>query len=133
MYSDESVAQQINEKRLVSLFLTALFKRLNLDLSITATLEARTSEEGQTPLHFAARNDAVESLKVLIKLGADKESKDFRQRTPLFVAAELGRAVFSFNILTGASQILFQHCALASHPALVSCCLLLVSKSFSYG
>jgi len=59
----------------------------------TAHIEAITKAENQTPLHFAARNDAVESTKTLVKLGADLEAKDYKNRTPIFVAAELGKEI----------------------------------------
>uniref|UniRef100_H2ZHL3 Ion transport domain-containing protein n=1 Tax=Ciona savignyi TaxID=51511 RepID=H2ZHL3_CIOSA len=58
----------------------------------TANIEQRTLQELQTPLHYAARNDASESLRMLIKLEADIEAKDYKLRTPLFVAAELDRS-----------------------------------------
>lgn len=57
----------------------------------SASLEEVTYEELQTVMHFAARNDAVESCKILKKLGADIEVRDYRGRTPVHVAAELGR------------------------------------------
>ena len=44
----------------------------------------------QTPLHYAAGNDAVNSLRVLVREGANKEARDYKLRTPLFAAAELG-------------------------------------------
>ena len=57
---------------------------------ITADQEARTYGEDQTPTHYAAKNDAVDSLRMLIKLECDIEVRDCKQRTPLQVAAELG-------------------------------------------
>jgi len=57
-----------------------------------ADLHAKTGKELQTPVHFAARNDATSSLKMLMKCGADITDKDFKQRTPLQVAAELDRS-----------------------------------------
>ena len=50
-----------------------------------ADLHAKTGKELQTPVHFAARNDATSSLKMLMKCGADITDKDFKQRTPLQV------------------------------------------------
>ena len=41
-------------------------------------------------MHYAAKNDAVDSLKMLIKMGCNIEVRDSKQRTPLQVAAELG-------------------------------------------
>mmetsp|Transcript_23251 Transcript_23251/g.45124 ORF Transcript_23251/g.45124 Transcript_23251/m.45124 type:complete len:93 (-) Transcript_23251:56-334(-) len=46
---------------------------------------------GQTPLHFAANNGEIESIKCLIENGAEKEAKDNDGRTPLHVAAEAGK------------------------------------------
>ena len=57
---------------------------------LTADLHACTYGEEQTPTHYAAKNDAAKSLKVLLKLGGGMEDRDFKQRTPLQVAAELG-------------------------------------------
>ena len=57
---------------------------------ILAKIDARTRGENQTPIHYAAKNNAIDALKVLIKLGADIGAKDYKNRTPLFVAAETG-------------------------------------------
>ena len=59
--------------------------------SILANAEACTFGEGQTPVHYAAKNDAVDSLRVLFKIGCNIEARDNKRRTPLQVAAELGR------------------------------------------
>ena len=58
--------------------------------NIAAKIDARTRGENQTPIHYAAKNNAIDALKVLIKLGADIGAKDYKNRTPLFVAAETG-------------------------------------------
>ncbi|XP_048759096.2 transient receptor potential cation channel subfamily V member 1-like isoform X2 [Ostrea edulis] len=51
------------------------------------------SNEKQTPVHYAAKNDACNSLKMLIKMKCKyNDVKDFKGRTPLFVAAELDRS-----------------------------------------
>lgn len=57
-----------------------------------ADLKACTKGENQTPVHYAAKNDADNALKMLIKLGADVNCRDYKQRTPLQVAAELDRS-----------------------------------------
>ena len=58
---------------------------------ISADKEAITKGEHQTPVHFAARNDACGSLKALIRAGCEyKLVRDYKGRTPLHVAAELG-------------------------------------------
>ena len=47
--------------------------------------------EGQTPVHYAAKTDACQSLKALIKKGCEyKTVRDHKGRTPIHVAAELG-------------------------------------------
>ena len=57
-----------------------------------ANKEAQTAGELQTPVHFAARNDACSSLKMLIKKKCEyKDVRDYKGRTPLHVAAELGK------------------------------------------
>jgi ankyrin repeat protein len=53
-------------------------------------LGARTYGENQTPVHYAAKNDADNALQELINIGADVNCRDYKQRTPLHVAAELG-------------------------------------------
>ncbi|XP_067678848.1 uncharacterized protein [Haliotis asinina] len=58
-----------------------------------ADKEARTLKEEQTPVHYAAKNDAVNSLKALVKSGClYKWVKDYKGRTPIHVAAELDRS-----------------------------------------
>lgn len=58
-----------------------------------ADREAKTRGEEQTPVFFAARNDAVIALKHLLAKGCEfKTNRDFKQRTPLTVAAELDRS-----------------------------------------
>ena len=54
-------------------------------------INARTANEMQTPIHFAAKNNSVPSLRTLIKLGASINDRDYKSRTPLFVAAESGK------------------------------------------
>ncbi|OCT75011.1 transient receptor potential cation channel subfamily A member 1 isoform X1 [Xenopus laevis] len=46
----------------------------------------------QTPLHYAGKHDAVNSVKVLIDHNAEAYSRDHKQRTPLQLAAELDRS-----------------------------------------
>lgn len=58
---------------------------------VGADKEARTLGELQTPLFYAARNDATKALPVLLKHECEyKEIRDYKGRTPLYVAAELG-------------------------------------------
>ena len=50
-----------------------------------ASIGTGTSGENQTPLHYAAKNDATHSLKTLLKYGADIDDRDYKERTPLQV------------------------------------------------
>lgn len=61
-----------------------------------ADVNARTKDEDQTPVHFAAKNDACESLKALLSRNCefDSEVRDYKNRTPLNLAAELGKILF---------------------------------------
>uniref|UniRef100_A0A3P8TDW3 Si:ch73-193i2.2 n=1 Tax=Amphiprion percula TaxID=161767 RepID=A0A3P8TDW3_AMPPE len=54
--------------------------------------KARTHLDQQTPLHYAAKNDAVEAIRLLLRAGATIESTDYKLRTPLQLAANLGRS-----------------------------------------
>jgi len=57
-----------------------------------ANLGAKTFGENQTPMHYAAKNNAAASLKIMLRLGAHINDRDYKRRTPLFVAAETARA-----------------------------------------
>ncbi len=55
-------------------------------------MNMQTKTEKQTPLHYAARMSSSEIVRYLItECGANKETKDYLNRTPLYVAAEFGR------------------------------------------
>ena len=41
-------------------------------------------------MHYAAKNNAADSLKIMLRLGAHINERDYKRRTPLFVAAETG-------------------------------------------
>ena len=58
--------------------------------SIIADINAVTFGENQTAMHYAAKNNATSTLKMLLKLGAFINARDYKSRTPLFVAAESG-------------------------------------------
>ncbi|XP_026165599.1 transient receptor potential cation channel subfamily V member 5 [Mastacembelus armatus] len=53
--------------------------------------EARTLLDQQTPLHYAAKNDAVGSIRQLLQAGASISCTDYKHRTPLQLAANLER------------------------------------------
>lgn len=59
-------------------------------LFLIADLHAITFGELQTPTHYAAKNDASKALRMLLKLGGRMDDTDYKRRTPLLVAAELG-------------------------------------------
>ena len=61
---------------------------------ILANVSANTIGELQTPMHYAAKNNATASLKVMLRLGALINERDYKRRTPLFVAAETGIYLF---------------------------------------
>lgn len=47
-------------------------------------------------MHYSAKNNAVDSLKILYHLDADINDRDFKSRTPLFVAAETGENLYQW-------------------------------------
>ncbi|XP_007542466.1 transient receptor potential cation channel subfamily A member 1 isoform X1 [Poecilia formosa] len=53
---------------------------------------AQTFLDQQTPLHYAAKNDAVRSIKLLLRAGANIGCTDYKQRTPLQLAASMERS-----------------------------------------
>lgn len=57
-----------------------------------ASTAARSRQEGQTPLHFAASMGRMTALEALIALGADPASKDSKGLTALDVAERAGLA-----------------------------------------
>ena len=59
-------------------------------------MHAVTEGEKQTALHYAAKNNATASLKSLLNFGAQINARDYKMRTPLFVASEAGRLPISF-------------------------------------
>lgn len=50
-----------------------------------ADVNIKTTGEGQSPIHFAAKNDACLSLKMLLAYDADMGARDYQERTPLQV------------------------------------------------
>jgi len=62
-------------------------------------VNAVTIGEVQTPLHYAAKNDASEVIKILHERGAPLDVKDYKHRTPLLLAAELDRSVAATELL----------------------------------
>ncbi|KAM6922325.1 transient receptor potential cation channel subfamily A member 1 isoform 2-T2 [Lycodopsis pacificus] len=54
--------------------------------------ESRTFLDQQTPLHYAAKNDAVGSIRLLLQTGVSISCTDYKDRTPLQLAANLERS-----------------------------------------
>ncbi|XP_041645596.1 transient receptor potential cation channel subfamily A member 1 [Cheilinus undulatus] len=63
--------------------------------------EARTILDQQTPLHYAAKNDAAGSIRLLLQAGASISCTDYKHRTPLQLAANFERSE--------AAQVLLEH------------------------
>ncbi|XP_040906231.1 transient receptor potential channel pyrexia [Toxotes jaculatrix] len=61
-------------------------------LDQNADPEAQTLLDQQTPLHYAAKNDAVGSIRLLLQAGASISCTDYKRRTPLQLAANLERS-----------------------------------------
>ncbi len=57
-----------------------------------ADVNARTRDESQTPLHFAAAMGKMNALEALVALGADLTAKDSKGRTPLDASELVGAA-----------------------------------------
>lgn len=64
---------------------------IRLHFLTSANINAKTTGEMQSPIHYAAKFDATKALKVLIDWQADVNDRDYKGRTPLFVAAETGK------------------------------------------
>ncbi|XP_072296513.1 uncharacterized protein [Eucyclogobius newberryi] len=89
--------------------------------------ESRTLLQSQTPLHFAAKCDAVASVRVLVQHGASVSSVDHKRRTPLQLAANMersaaARALLELGAEAGLTDIDGQLCitALISHMSPVA-------------
>lgn len=52
----------------------------------------KTHGEGQQVVHYAAKFNAVQTIKVLIEHKVQYTVKDYKGRTPLFLAAEMGKS-----------------------------------------
>lgn len=50
-----------------------------------ADIDMKTTGEDQTPLHYAAKNEAVQCVKIQLVCGADIDARDYKLRTPLQV------------------------------------------------
>lgn len=95
---------------------------VNFLMDADALVEAQNEGELQTAVHYAARHDAISSLRSLADRGADVHARDYQNRTPLHVAISHGskRAV----------QLLFELKAdvSAEDDSRQSCLVLLICK-----
>ncbi|XP_028400248.1 transient receptor potential cation channel subfamily V member 3-like isoform X2 [Dendronephthya gigantea] len=72
-----------------------------------ADINSKTHGELQVPLHYAAKNGATRSLKMLLSFHANIDALDAKKRTPLQVSAEWSRGkVAKILIDEGASSCL---------------------------
>ena len=70
-------------------------------------MHAVTEGEKQTAMHYAAKNNATASLKSLLNFGAHINARDYKLRTPLFVASEAGKLFPVFFILVSCRKNVF--------------------------
>jgi ankyrin repeat protein len=56
-----------------------------------------TNGENQCPLHYAAKNDAINSIRMLLAYGADINARDHKNRTPLQVRSQRRSFISSFS------------------------------------
>eukprot|EP01117_Protostelium_nocturnum_P015307 TRINITY_DN5919_c0_g1_i2.p1 TRINITY_DN5919_c0_g1~~TRINITY_DN5919_c0_g1_i2.p1 ORF type:complete len:1134 (+),score=376.14 TRINITY_DN5919_c0_g1_i2:46-3447(+) len=63
------------------------FRKIIEDIGIPVDVK---NKMGQTPLHFAAKDDQVKSIKFLLEYGANINSRDLKRRTGLHYAARFG-------------------------------------------
>ena len=75
---------------------------------VSADVHKKTKGEQQAPIHYAAKYNAIDSLRALLELDANILERDYKQRMPLHVAAESG----SYNVPS--SVIIFVHIFLSS-------------------
>ncbi len=61
---------------------------VNFLISKQANIHAKTTGERQTPIHYAANNDACSSLAALLERGASIDDRDYKGRTPLHVSVK---------------------------------------------
>ena len=77
------VAAAVNYTEMIEFLL-----KQEADIGIT------TFGELQTPIHFAAKNDACQALKLLINYGASIHIRDYQNRTPLQVICVENKGLF---------------------------------------
>ena len=64
---------------------------MDINISIfSADIQSKTNNENQTPIHYAAKYNAVDAINALMEFGARLDDRDHKDRTPLQLAAETG-------------------------------------------
>ena len=66
-------------------------------MDLKSYLNSTTSDKLQTPLHLAAMYGSRAVAECLISdFEVNKEARDYKDRTPLFIAAEYSKQLFVF-------------------------------------
>lgn len=68
-------------------------------------MTAAADRLGRTPLHYAAMEDAADSVRALIEAGADVDAPDQAGNTPLHFAAQEGALVVGRTLLEGGAAV----------------------------
>ena len=66
--------------------------------SLVANIHAKTKGELQSPIHYAAKYNAEDVIPVLMELGAALGDRDYKERTPMQLAAETGIIFFILRL-----------------------------------
>ena len=62
-----------------------------------AHVDMETFKEQQSPMHYSAKYNSLDSLKLLMNYSGKITSRDYKGRTPLYLAAE--KVMYSFILL----------------------------------
>src|SRR5688572_2420493 len=77
---------------------------LLIALLVTVTMGAPVSPDGLTPLHLAARQNEIETVRKLIKSGAEVNVTNRYGVTPLALACENGNSAIIEALLAGGAD-----------------------------
>eukprot|EP00752_Nemacystus_decipiens_P006565 g5911.t1 len=69
-----------------------------------AALDTKHADDGDTPLHAAARHGETEVAELLLLKGADKDVLNFSKETPLYLAAFLGNSAIALALLAAGAD-----------------------------
>ena len=70
---------------------------VNLLIANGADMNTKEDEEGETPLHDAARRGKIEVVQLLFEAGANVNVKDDRDRTPLHTILDISRSKYRLS------------------------------------